>query len=153
MRRKDREIINLEEIETILKESIICRIGFCDEEKPYVVPMNFAYLHNTIYLHSAKEGRKIDMLRKNSNVCFEASSKNELVVSEDGCNCTMKFCSVMGSGKAYFVCDLDEKRKALDLIMDKYAPKSSKAYNEAAINNTTIIVIFIDEMTGKKSGY
>ena len=65
MRRKDREISDLGEIESIIQRADICRLAFCDRGKPYVVPLCFGYRRGAIYFHSAREGRKLDMIRNN----------------------------------------------------------------------------------------
>ena len=70
MRRKDKEIIDKELIEEILERNRICRIGFVDGERPYIIPMNYGYKDNNLYVHSALEGKKIDILNINNNVTF-----------------------------------------------------------------------------------
>jgi nitroimidazol reductase NimA-like FMN-containing flavoprotein (pyridoxamine 5'-phosphate oxidase superfamily) len=64
----------------------------------------------------------------------------------------MNYRSVIGFGQASFVEDLEEKRKGLDAIMQHYAGRSFE-YVEPAIENTVIIKVEIESMTGKKSGY
>lgn len=81
MRRSEKEVNDIHEIESILKQTSICRIGLCVDNIPYVVPMNYGYRDNCLYLHSAKEGRKIDIIRENPNVCFEVDTDIELVIS------------------------------------------------------------------------
>lgn len=155
MRRSDKELKDKDTIQWILKEAQVCRIALCDDNKPYIVPMSFGFKDNYIYLHSASEGKKIDILNKNSNVCFEVDIQNELVKSEIACNWGMKYYSVIGSGKAYFVEDMDEKRKILDIIMQKYDKTDLKSfeYSEKSLNKTLVIKVELTEITGKKSGY
>ena len=57
MRRKEKEITITKEIEKILKESKVCRLAMVDEDKPYIVPMNFGYSNGYLFFHSAKQGR------------------------------------------------------------------------------------------------
>ena len=64
MRRKEREIKDKKDIERILKDSRVLRLAMVDKDKPYLVPMNFGYRDGALYLHSALEGRKIDLLKK-----------------------------------------------------------------------------------------
>ena len=101
MRRKDREISDLGEIESIIQRSDICRLAFCDRGKPYVVPLCFGYRQGALYFHSAREGRKLDMIRNNSLVCFEMDIDQELIRSID--RCSMRYRSVIGSGLARIV--------------------------------------------------
>lgn len=155
MRRSDKEIKDKETIQWILKEAQVCRIALCDDNKPYIVPMSFGFKDNCIHLHSAAKGKKMDILNKNNNVCFEVDIENEIVKSESACNWGMKYYSVIGSGKAYFIEDTAEKKKALDIIMQKYSENDIKSfeYSEKSLNKTTIIKIELTEITGKKSGY
>jgi len=153
MRRQDREIKDEELMESIIRRAPVCRIGLSEDNVPYIVPLNFGYKDNFLYFHSAKEGKKIDMIRKNNNVCFEVDIEHKLVQGENPCDWSMKYYSVIGFGKAFLVEDYEEKRGALDIISEHYAGKSSFKYPEKTVNNIAIIKVKIEGMTGKKSGY
>lgn len=153
MRREDKQIKDMEVIHTLLREAQVCRIGLCEDNIPYVVPMNFGFDGRYLYLHSATEGRKIDMMRKNDRVCFEIDSKHELVTGEEACNWSMKYYSVIGYGRAEFIEGLDDKKKALNTIMEKYSGRNDFNFPEAAVNKVAVIRIDIEELTGKKSRY
>ncbi len=77
MRRKDKEMIDEKEMLSIIDKAIICRVGMCWQDEPYVIPMNFGYQDNYIYLHSAREGRKLDILRNNDKVKVEKMTGKE----------------------------------------------------------------------------
>ncbi|MDK2383606.1 MAG: pyridoxamine 5'-phosphate oxidase family protein, partial [Candidatus Korarchaeota archaeon] len=79
MRRKDKEIRDLEEIEEILRRAFVCRIALCEDDRPYCVPMIYCYKEGAIYLHSAKEGKKLEVLKKNNRICFEVEMDVGLV--------------------------------------------------------------------------
>ena len=151
MRRKDIEIIDIAAIEAILKEAAVCRLGLCDEGRPYVVPVCFGYEDNVLYFHSAGEGRKIDILRKNNNVCFEVDIDHEIVKARQVCDWGMSYKSVIGFGKGVFIDDVESKRRALDIIMAHYSDKEFE-YSEKAVSKTIIVKVEIESMTGKKSG-
>lgn len=153
MRRRDKQITDRAEIESIIQKAAICRIALCVNNVPYIVPLNYGYKDNALYLHSAREGKKIDMLAKNSRVCFEIDTDHELVLCEDGCECSFKYKSVIGFGEAHIVNDPVEKKNALDVIMEHYTGKTSFNYGEKAINAVAVIKLEIESMTGKKSGY
>ncbi len=152
MGRKDKEIKDKEVIESIIKRATVCRIGLCENNVPYIVPLVFGYKDNCLYFHSAPEGRKIDTIKRNNNVCFELDVDCELVKSETACSWDMKYYSVIGFGKAFFVDDPEEKRKALNIIMEHYSGNPHE-YPTNEINKVAIIKVKIDSMTGKKSGY
>lgn len=152
MRRKDKEIKDKDVIESIIKRATVCRIGLCENNVPYVVPLVFGYKDNCLYFHSVPEGKKIDLIKHNNNVCFELDTDLQLVKSETACSWDMKYYSVIGFGKAFLIDDPEEKRKALNIIMEHYS-NNSHEYPVNEINKVTIIKVKIDSMTGKKSGY
>ena len=121
MRRKEKEIIDKSEIESIIRKSMVCRLGLADNGRPYVVPLCFGYDNGALFFHSAKEGRKIEILKKNNQVCFEFDIAPEIKTGKTACAWGMKYQSVIGFGKTLFVEDPDERRKALDVIMRQYA--------------------------------
>ena len=152
MRRKDQEITDINAIEDIIRKGQVCRLALSENGRPYIVPLCFGYKENNLYFHSAREGKKIDILRKNKNVCFEIDIDQELVKGKKACNCSMKYRSVIGFGKAEIVEDVDLKRRALNIIMQNYLEGFFK-YPEESIKNTVIIRVEIESMTGKKLGY
>jgi uncharacterized protein len=152
MRRKEKEITDLAEIESVIKKSFVCRLAMCDADQPYVVPICFGYKENVLYFHSAGAGRKIDILKKNNRVCFEFDIDAELAKKgEDRCDWGMTFQSVIGSGKAVILEDEESKRKALDIIMGQY-DQGDFQYADAKMKITTVFKVDIEEMTGKRSG-
>ncbi len=151
MRRSDKEISEAGIIEGILKTAIVCRLALCESNQPYVVPLCFGYQDNALYFHSAGQGKKINILRKNNNVCFEVDIDHELKEADQACGWGMKYKSVIGFGKAVFIEDIESKRKALDIIMHQYS-EGTFEYPEDAITNITIIKVEIESMTGKQSG-
>lgn len=151
MRRKDRELKESSEIMSILNQAIILRIALCDGDRPYIVPMNFGYKEGIIYLHSAPAGHKIEVLKTNNNVAFEADVDVEIVKAEEACNWSMKYRSVTGLGKATFVEDDQEKIEALDIIMEKYAGNEKFQYPEAMVGRVAVIKIEVQEITAKQA--
>lgn len=152
MRKKEKEIKKRSEIEAIMEKALVCRIGFTDGSMPYVVPVNFGYRADTVYFHCALQGRKMDILRKNPNICFECDVDTEMVESDNACNWSMKYRSVIGFGTASIIDDLEGKRRALNIIMEKYAGRSSR-FPENIINRTAVVKIEITTLTGKESGF
>jgi len=152
MRRNDKEIAEKPTIEAIIRKSLVCRLALSEETRPYVVPLCFGYQDNTLYFHGAPEGRKMDMIRENSTVCFEFDTGTEIVKGEEACNWGMRYQSVIGFGKAILVDDIEEKRKALGIIMSQYSGTSS-SFPEDVLAHTAVIKVEIESMTGKQSGY
>ena len=74
MRRTDREITDAEKITQIIQTCHCCRLGFCDNGAVYIVPLNFGYAEENgkrvFYFHSAKSGRKLDLIAGTPSVGF-----------------------------------------------------------------------------------
>jgi hypothetical protein len=152
MRKTEKEIKDIAAIEDILKRAFVCRLGLCDGNQPYIVPLCFGYKDNALFIHCAKEGKKLDIIRKNNNVCFEVDIDHEVVKGTSACKWSFKYKSVIGFGKAVLVEDIEAKRKALDVIMRQFSANTFD-YPQETIRKTTIIKVEIESMTGKQSGY
>ncbi|MFO7911688.1 MAG: pyridoxamine 5'-phosphate oxidase family protein, partial [Desulfotignum sp.] len=100
MRRKEKQIIKTADIEQILKQAQVCRLGFVDNNVPYIVPMNYGYQDQALYFHSAPEGRKIDLIRANPLVCFEVDELVKMNKAARACDWGVSFKSVIGTGTA-----------------------------------------------------
>ena len=152
MRRKEKEITDQDAIRSILEKARVCRLGMMDGDRPYIVPLCFGYRDRILYFHGALKGHKIDLLRRNPNVCFEVDLIAEPVASENACDWSMRYQSVIGFGKAWLVEDADEKREALSIIMAQYADRPFR-FPDKMIRATAVIRVEIEEMTGKHSGF
>ena len=152
MRRSDKEITDKKVIEEIILRSKVCKLAMCEQNKPYIVPLCFGFKNNTLYFHSAPKGKKIEILKKNPNVCFEFEILTQVIKSAEACKWGMKYRSVIGFGKAGFIDDDDDdlKRQAFDIIMNQYAD-GSFVYEEALLKSAVIIKVEIHSMTGKQS--
>ena len=121
MRRKDREITDTEEIRAILERARVLHLGLHDGEFPYVVPMHYGFTFEdgklTLYVHCAKEGRKLELLRRDGRVFVEIDTDEALVPGTTACSWGARYASVMARGRASIVEDGEEKRRALALLM------------------------------------
>ena len=154
MRRKDKEIVDEKVMVSIIGKAIICRVAMCWQNEPYVIPMNFGYRDNYIYLHSAGEGRKLDILRNNDKVSIEFDVDLELMQSQEACKTSMKYKSILIFGTAVISKGIAEKKRALDIIMHHYYYHNSLSvfhYPEDALEKVIIIKVKVENMTGKES--
>jgi uncharacterized protein len=150
MRRTDKEIIDRSEIEAIIREAPVCRIGFSDQDQPYVVPVCFGYREGYLFFHSAPEGMKIEMLRKNPRVCCEMDIPGRLNGTGPTCNRGIRYRSVIGFGIAEFLVDPEEKRAGLACIVAHYS-NDPAVFPEKRVNPVSVIRVRIISLTGKKS--
>jgi nitroimidazol reductase NimA-like FMN-containing flavoprotein (pyridoxamine 5'-phosphate oxidase superfamily) len=154
MRKSDREITDIIEIESIIKESDVCRIALADGNIPYIVTMNFGYSggkEKYLFFHCAKEGRKLDMIRKNNYACFEMDTGHGLKAGTQACDFSMAYSSVVGYGFISFVSDEKEKLNCLMQIMAHYTDRKDLTFRTDSISRTTVLRLEIKEMTGKRS--
>ena len=153
MRRKEKEITEKVIQEEILRQAEVGRLGTVVDGAPYVVPMNFCYVKDMIYLHSFRNGKKIRAIQSNSRVCFEVD-EGEIIKGDAPCNYSWRYTSVIANGVATVVEDQDERLRGLRLIGDKYSPGKGKMITTETMEKNKhlwIIRIDIDEMSGKKS--
>jgi len=150
MRRTEKEIEDQNVIHKILSESMLCRIGLFDVEYPYVVPVNYGFKNNTLFVHCAPHGKKIDLIRKNNKVCFEIEASYKIVEDEKSCNWTTRYRSVIGYGDIEIITDFEEKKKGLDVIMIQHG-KTENKYSDKLVNRMIILKLNIISATGKQS--
>jgi hypothetical protein len=152
MRRKEKEILGREEMESIISKADVCRLGLSVDNIPYIVPLNFGYRDSCLYFHTPKVGKKMDMIKTNSRVCFEMDIDHEVVRAENPCDSSMKFRSVIGYGRVSLLDEIEEKRRALDIIVEHYSGQVNE-YKEKMVDHLSVIKVQVESMTGKKSGY
>lgn len=150
MRRKDKEMTDRNEILKTLKSAEICRIGLSRDNVPYVVPMYFASDGEYLYLHSASEGMKLDIMKENPQVCFEVETGVKLISAENACDWEADFKTVIGWGTAEILTDPNERIDGLKKIILKYAGEN-QPMKEQSVPKTAVIRIKIGEITGKHS--
>ena len=152
---KNRVIQLKEEIERIIQQCDVCNLAMVDlENKPYVIPMNFGYEQDAIYLHSAQTGRKMDILAKNRQVSLSFSTDHELRWQSEkvACSYSMKYRSVLASGRVEFIEDPDEKVSALNIIMKNYTDREF-TYNDPAIREVAVFKVVVEKLEGRAYGY
>lgn len=150
MRRDEKEIKDRSEMEDVLNRATVLHLAMVDDGKPYVVPLNFGYEANVLYLHCAPEGHKLDILRKNPTVCFATHVDASVAPAELPCQFSGHYRSVIGRGQATLVTDREKKVQALDVLMRKFM-QGPYQYQESYLQRMLVIRVDITEMTGKKS--
>lgn len=153
LRRKDKEIKDKTEIEAVLKEATVGRLGTSRNNTPYVVPVSYVYDNGKIIIHGAKQGKKMEDIAANPRVCFEVDI-NEIIASDDPCNYSYRYRSVIANGTAKILEDLNEKLAGLRLLTEKYASGKGPELTEEHLKknrNLNVVEITIHEMVGKKS--
>ena len=153
MRKSDREIKSKEEIIDIIKRCDVIRLAFNNGDYPYILPLNFGFeVKNDkviFYLHSALEGTKVDIMKKDNRASFEMDTKHELQYYEENGYCTMSYESIIGRGRIRILPE-DEKMNALKKLMGHYHKSEDTYFNPAAISRTLVYSLEVEEMTAKR---
>lgn len=153
MRRKDREMLDPDTIDHIIRGCDCCRLGLSDGGSPYMVPLNFGYLHEgdsrIFYFHSAHEGRKIDLIRQNPAAGFELDTNHQLHEGQTACGYSYGFASVIGTGSVSIVEGIPEKKRALQLLMEQYTHKPDWEFSEKAASAVTILKLTVEALSCK----
>jgi len=151
MRRTDKEVGSREEINAIIRGSHVCRIALAMDNMPYILPVSFGYDGESIYLHTAKEGKKINYFKNNNNICFEFERNVKLVKdTKIACKWTFSYESVIGFGKIHELESLEQREVGLNRIMSQYSGKEW-VFGEDSLKNIRVWKIEITSITGKRS--
>ena len=152
MTKRERQITDPKQIEAILDASKVLHLGLAVDNEPYVVPLNYGYTMEdgklVIYLHSAQRGKKLDMIRSNPRVFFEMDCDR---VPFDGvmpCQYGMVYSSIMGRGLAHIVEDVEEKKKAMTILMKTQTGKDF-TFEDRLVSMVAVIRIDVAEYTAK----
>ena len=129
MRRAEREIKDITEIERILNEAQVCRLALLEGEFPYIIPMCFGYTLEgdqlVLYFHSAPHGKKIDLIKANNNAAFELDRMGEIIRGDIACQFSATYECITGRGTLDILNGI-EKLTGLNSIMAKYDIQHSK---------------------------
>ena len=138
MRRSDREITDLGEILSIINDCKVIHLAMVDDGVPYLLPLNFGYACEggafSFFCHSAREGRKLDILRKNPTV-------------DVACQCGYYFASVTGVGHVEFL-DGEEKLAALTALMRHMAGREDQ-FTEQQARTVEVFAVRADKLSAK----
>jgi nitroimidazol reductase NimA-like FMN-containing flavoprotein (pyridoxamine 5'-phosphate oxidase superfamily) len=153
MRRKDKLVTDINVLHGVIRKAQVCRIALANGDRPYMLPMSFGFDGTFLYFHSAREGRKIDILRQNPNICVEFEQNLELIPGRKPCDYGFHFLTVICHGRAEFLDTLEEKRWALHQIITQYESGwTNYTFKEWEIASILVIKMRIDEIIGKTSG-
>lgn len=123
------EIKSKQKLTQFLNEQETGRICSIDKNGyPQIIPMNFVYANDVIYMHSHTKGEKLENIKRNSKVGFEVDKSLGFLPSyftdpADASQADTLYISVVIKGKGVIVTDRNEKTLALNALMKKYQPE------------------------------
>lgn len=153
MRRNDKKITETEEIEELLLNQKIGRLGTSFNDRPYITPVNYVFIGGKIYIHSTiGPSHKLDNIRSNPNVCFEIEDVKEVLIKEPICASSVMYRSVIIFGTARIVPDNPSKKEALTKMVEKYTGEPfHDTFTDSILGRVAILEITIEEITAKMS--
>lgn len=146
MYKSDRRVTDKHHIEAIFKLSIVCRVAFNNFPAPYIIPMDYGYHENKLYFHTANQGFKLDLIKKNNNVGFEIENKIKMVQGENGT--TLKYQSLVGEGIIKVIEDDEEKQLALKHLIEHHGGVFHR-HTKESLANVTMLVLDITKLSAK----
>jgi nitroimidazol reductase NimA-like FMN-containing flavoprotein (pyridoxamine 5'-phosphate oxidase superfamily) len=155
MRRKDREVTDIEEKLGIIRRCKVLRLALAEQNQPYIVPLNFGFDYRdgilTLYLHGAREGKKVDILNRNKQVCFEMDGEHSLITGKEPGNYSFAYESVIGFGTAEILEKDEEKAYGLNiLIRHQTGEESEHRYPPEQLAKVNVFRIRVSSFTGKR---
>lgn len=153
MRRSDRKITDPAMIEEILSKGQTCYLSLLDEEYPYTVPLSYGHSYEdgelVLYFHSAPEGKKLELIRKNPKVSFCIAIEHGLTTGPQACNYSFAYQSIMGHGEMSILTDPQEISKALDVLMRHHDKEIALTYPHSMLQRTAGLKLQVKEYSAK----
>jgi nitroimidazol reductase NimA-like FMN-containing flavoprotein (pyridoxamine 5'-phosphate oxidase superfamily) len=139
-----------EEIEKILKKQTMGFLGMCNDGMPYVIPLTYVYTSGKIIFHCALQGKKLEYIRTNPQVCFAIGSQSGKTMRHpQGGGCKADNDSAVCYGKARIIDDINERCRILNTFNQLLRPGSRKVLLKE-VERCHAVEITIAEMTGRR---
>lgn len=141
-----------ETIYRILDEALICHVGFVDKKQPYVIPINFARVGDSIVLHGAKASRLLKHIEAGHPICVEATIVDGLVLARSVFHHSMNYRSAIVFGKGHLIQHESEKLAALRAVAEHLIPgrwQEARLPNRKELNATSVVSIKIEQASAK----
>ncbi|MGB5910773.1 MAG: pyridoxamine 5'-phosphate oxidase family protein [Promethearchaeia archaeon] len=154
MRKQEKEITNREKIYDILKRGKYTILSLCRDNEPYIVTLSYGFddKRNSLYLHTANQGLKIEFIEKNPSICGTVIEDRGYKMNK----CSHAYCSIVFWGKISVIEDLKEKKHAFNVLVNHLEDNPDKIQKkflkkDTDYYNTCLLRLDIIEITGKKS--
>ena len=152
MTKRERQVTDPKQIQEILDKGKVLHLGLAVNDEPYVVPMNYGYTYEgdklVIYLHSAVRGKKLDMIAANPKVFFEIDCDVQPFEGVLPCQYGLVYSSIMGKGLAKIVEDVEEKKRAMTILMKTQTDKDF-TFDDRLVSIVSVIRIDVQAYTAK----
>jgi nitroimidazol reductase NimA-like FMN-containing flavoprotein (pyridoxamine 5'-phosphate oxidase superfamily) len=157
MRRSDRAVTDEAEIAAHLSRAAIGFVATCHGQQPYIHSNLFWFdsRTRTVYFHTALEGRTRQNIERNPLVCFTEAEMGRLLPADTAYEFSTEYSSVTAFGRARLVQTDEEKRRALQGLLDKYFPdlqpgQDYRPITDDEMERTAVFAIEIDAWSAKR---
>ena len=153
MRRKDKRITDDSKVMTLLASATIGRLATTGPDGPMIKPVNFIYLDDCFYFHSALVGEKIEHIKADPRVAFQVERVLEYIpAGEKPCKASQAYECVIAVGGAEMVEEPMEKVRILNALMEKHQPEGGyRPVSEPDAATVAVIRVVVEKMTAKVS--
>ena len=151
-RRAQRAAYDHATVEAILDEGLVCHVGFVVDGQPYVLPTIYARVGDRLYLHGSAASRMLRTLGDGVETCVTITLIDGLVLARSAFHHSMNYRSAVVLGIARPVVDRDDKRRALQAIVDHVVPERwnrVREPNEQEMKATTVLELPLAEASAK----
>jgi hypothetical protein len=139
-------------VHAIIDEALLCHVGIAVDGQPFVLPMLHARIDDALYLHGAVASRLLRALAAQSPIAVTFTLLDGLVLARSAFHHSMNYRSVVALGTAVEVTDEDEKRRALDALVDRVGPGRHAEVRPPTTNElaaTRVLRLRLDEASAK----
>ena len=152
MTKREYQITDPAEISRILDTAKVLRLGIAVDNEPHIIPLNYGYTMENgelkLYMHSAVKGNKLELLRRNPNVCFQLDCDNIPFEGKVACQYGLSYCAISGRGRAVIVEDVQEKMEGMSILMKTQTGKDF-GFNERLVSIVAVIRLDVSEFSAK----
>ncbi|ROQ63011.1 hypothetical protein EDD93_5745 [Streptomyces sp. 840.1] len=154
-RSRERAAYDREQIHSILDEAYVCHLGFVRDGAPVVLPTLFGRIGERLYVHGSTGSRPLRTAGGSSDglaVCLTVTHVDGLVLARSAFHHSLNYRSVVVHGTAYAVTDPEERRTALDAIVEQVVPgrsRDSRPANEKELAATAVLRLDLREVSAK----
>ena len=153
MRRKEREITDKTALEAVIRDTFHVTMAMPTSGVPYMLPMNFGYENGIVYLHCARAGKKLDILRAADGrlpVSLLFVSKASLLDKGKGiiCGLSARYASVVATGMLEEVTDNDERLRGLRSVVRQVGVED-RPFTDGDLAAVIVLRVTISDMIGK----
>lgn len=136
----------------ILDSALVCNIGYVIDGQPYVTPTAFWREHNHVYWHGSSASRALTTQSTGIPVCLTVAHVDGLVMARSGFHSSVNYRAVMVFGSASLIEDLEHKRAAMNIYMNRFCPDratTNRPVTERELNVTKVLGMEIEEASAK----